>query len=695
MSDTVTVKVNGEEIEVNKNLTVLQACEQAGVEIPRFCYHERLSVAGNCRMCLVEVSPGPPKPQASCALPVQDGQEIKTHSDMAKSARHGVMEFLLINHPLDCPICDQGGECDLQDQAMAYGRGISRYDENKRAVEEKYMGPLIKTIMTRCIHCTRCVRFATEVAGVEDIGLLNRGEHAEISTLEKAVASELSGNLIDLCPVGALTSAPYAFTSRPWELKKTDSIDVSSAEGANIRIDARSNEVMRILPRLNEAVNEEWISDKARFSCDGLKYQRLDRVYVKQQGKLQEASWDTAFSMIAKRMKGNGDKIAAIAGDLQNVESLYAMRLLLDSQNVKNRDCRQDGMVLEPKNRMAYLFNSAIAGVDECDALLIIGTNPRYDAPLINARIRRNWIERSLPVAYIGNPPKGNASMTYDFEALGEDAAAIEALQAGKGAFAKLLKSAKKPMIIIGTDMLNRPDSADLLSKLAQICETYDIITDAWNGYNILHKAASRVGALDIGFVPATGGKNTNEIIKAAESGELSLLYLLGADELDFTPDEKCLVVYQGHHGDKGAAMADIILPSAAFAECDGIYVNLEGRVQMAQKCVFPKGDAREDWAIFRALSEYLGDPLPFDDLHKLRHKLFSDYPHLRHIGGLPSPKKFSHADIAKSVKKGKALNGVALSYKPFDFYQTDVIARASKTMQECSNTYGEIVNAE
>lgn len=695
MSDTVKITINDRDIEVDKSLTVLQACELVGVEIPRFCYHERLSVAGNCRMCLVEVSPGPPKPQASCALPVQEGQKINTHSPMAQSARHGVMEFLLVNHPLDCPICDQGGECDLQDQAMAYGRGISRYQENKRAVADKYMGPLIKPIMTRCIHCTRCVRFAAEVAGVEDIGLLNRGEQAEISTLEKAVHSELSGNLIDLCPVGALTSAPYAFTARSWELVKSDAIDVSSAEGANIRIDARGNEIMRVLPRLNEQVNEEWISDKARFACDGLKYQRLDRPYMKggevfkKKSTMAETSWSKAFQVIAKHVKkSSSNNIAAIAGDLQNVESLYATRLLLDSWKVESRDARQDGMVLNTTNRQNYLFNSGIDGIDECDALLIIGAEIRLDAPLINARIRRNWIERNLPIAVIG---KTTHKLHYDFKDLGDTCESLQALANGDSSYSKILKAAKKPMLIVGADLLNQAYSRQILKLIAQITDTYNMISEDWNGYNVLHKTASRVGAMDIGFVPTGKGRNASEIIKAATNGELKILYLLGADELNFEPHENCLVIYQGHHGDKGASIADIILPSAAYAECDGIYVNLEGRVQMSHRAAFPKGDAREDWAIVRALSEYTGEALPFDDLSSLRHKLFTSYPHLRHIGSKPElDNNFTAMSICKNIKRGKNLNDtISLTAKSFDFYQTNTIARASKTMQECSNSFG------
>ena len=467
--------INGQEIEVDAGLTVLQACEQAGVEIPRFCYHERLSIAGNCRMCLVEVKPGPPKPAASCALPVGDGMEVFTDTPMVKKARNGVMEFLLINHPLDCPICDQGGECDLQDQAMAYGYDGSRYDENKRAVKEKYMGPLVKTIMTRCIHCTRCIRFCAEVGGVEDIGMINRGENAEITTLEKAIQSELSGNVIDLCPVGALTSKPYAFTARSWELTKTESIDVMDAVGSNIRVDARGNEVMRVLPRLNEDVNEEWISDKTRFACDGLKRQRLDQPYLRKDGKLSPVGWPEAFAAIADKVKSVGaGKVAAIAGDLCDVESMFALKELMAKIGSPHLDCRQDGAALDASVRGSYLFNTTIAGIEDADACLIIGSNPRKEAPIINSRLRKRWLMRGFEVGVVG--PRHD--LGFDTTYLGAGPETLEAIAKGDSPFADVLKKAERPMLILGMGALARADGAAVLAAARAIAEDCGMVAD-------------------------------------------------------------------------------------------------------------------------------------------------------------------------------------------------------------------------
>ncbi len=669
------LKINGEEVEVDAGLTVLQACEQHGVEIPRFCYHERLSIAGNCRMCLVEVKPGPPKPAASCALPVAEGMEVMTDTPMVKKARNGVMEFLLINHPLDCPICDQGGECDLQDQAMAYGYDGSRYDENKRAVKEKYMGPLVKTIMTRCIHCTRCVRFVSEVAGVDDIGLINRGEGAEITTLERAIGSELSGNVIDLCPVGALTSKPYAFTARSWELTKTESIDVMDALGSNIRVDSRGNEVMRVLPRLHEDVNEEWISDKTRFACDGLRRQRLDKPYLRNEdGKLEPVTWGDAFAAIADKVKSAGaGKVAAIAGDLCDAESMYALKQLMAGIGSPNLDCRQDGAAVDASVRASYLFNSTIAGIDEADACLLIGTNPRSEAPLIAARLRKRWLQGGFTAGVVGP----QADLTFDTEYLGAGPDTLEAIRAGNHPFAETLKNAERPMLILGMGALTRPDGAAVLRAARQVAEATGMISGDWNGFNVLHTAAARVGGLDIGFVPGEGGKDTAAILDGAEGGDIKVVYLLGVDELDTTKLKNAFVIYQGHHGDAGAHAADVILPGAAYTEKNGLYVNTEGRVQAGFRASFPPGDAREDWAIIRALSEAMGDALPFDTQDALREKLRADFP------------GFLAIDTIDAAEWGDFGGSGDMQTDPFvsavpNFYMTDPISRASETMAKC-----------
>jgi NADH-quinone oxidoreductase subunit G len=670
-----TAKVNGVPVEFQPGMTVLQVAELAGEEIPRFCYHERLSIAGNCRMCLVEVKPGPPKPQASCALPAADNQEIFTNTPMVKKAREGVMEFLLINHPLDCPICDQGGECDLQDQSMGFGRDSTRYVENKRAVEEKFMGPLIKTVMTRCIQCTRCVRFISEVAGQSEIGLISRGEDVEITTyLEAAVTSELSGNVIDLCPVGALTSKPYAFEARPWELTKTESIDVMDAMGCAIRIDARGNEVMRVLPRTNDEINEEWISDKTRYACDGLMRQRLDRPYVREAGKLRPATWAEAFAAVAAKINASSpERVGVIAGDLQDAESMKAALDLFGGNGVKNLDCRQDGAKIGAGPRESWLFNSTIAGLDECDALLLVGTNPRLEAPVLNARIRKNWLWRDLKVGVVGE----RADLTYPYEHLGVGPASLGELLKAKDGFAKALTDAAKPAIIIGAGALAREDGAAVAALAAELGAKIGVAAEGWNGFNVLHTAASRVGGLDLGFIPGEGGLAAPDMVK---KGALDVLLLLGADEIDLSATD-AFVVYMGTHGDAGAHRADVILPAAAYTEKDGLYVNTEGRPQLAERAVFPKGDAREDWAILRALSERLDATLPYDTLEQLRTKLYADHP------------SFGQVDHAAT---GAALDLTAVGAKgdvsdaPFaspikDFYFTNPIARASVTMAECS----------
>lgn len=678
------LKIDGVEIEVENGLTVLQACEQAGVEIPRFCYHERLSVAGNCRMCLVEVSPGPPKPQASCALPAGEGMEVTTNSPMVEKARTGVMEFLLINHPLDCPICDQGGECDLQDQAMGYGNSGSRYTEDKRAVSEKYMGPLINTIMTRCIHCTRCVRFSTEVGGVTDMGMINRGENAEITTLEKAVSSELSGNVIDLCPVGALTSKPYSFVARPWELKKTETIDVLDAMGSNIRVDVRGNEVMRVLPRLNEDVNEEWISDKSRFSCDGLRSQRLDKPYVRNAaGKLEPASWDEAFAVISAKLSGAaGERIAAIAGDQCDAESMFALKGLMDALGSPNLDCRQDGAALDPSVRSSYLFNTGIAKAEEADICLIIGANPRWEAPLVNTRLRKGWLDGGMKISVIGP----QLDLTYDYDYLGASAATLQEIADGTHPFAAALKAAKRPMLMIGMGALSRDDGAACLAVARKIANDCGLIRDDWNGFNVLHTAAARVGGMDLGFTPGQGGCDVSGILNGASSGTIDVVYLLGADEIKMSSLDKAFVIYQGHHGDAGAHAADVILPGAAYTEKSGVYVNLEGRVQRGRRAAFPPGDAREDWTILRALSAIVGKTLPYDDLPGLRKAMHEACPHFTHIDTVEPT---SWEDFGTTGDMSTAPFKSAIE----NFYMTDPISRASKTMAACTREF--ILNAE
>jgi NADH-quinone oxidoreductase subunit G len=670
--------IDGTEIDVPADYTLLQACEAAGAEVPRFCFHERLSIAGNCRMCLVEVKGGPPKPTASCAMNVRDlrpgpnGEPpvVLTTSPMVKKAREGVMEFLLINHPLDCPICDQGGECDLQDQAMAYGVDTSRFAENKRAVEDKEIGPLVKTTMTRCIQCTRCVRFSTEVAGVTDLGLTGRGEDVEITSyLEAAMTSELQGNIIDLCPVGALTSKPYEFKARPWELTKTESVDVMDATGAAIRVDSRGSEVMRILPRLNEAVNEEWISDKTRFIFDGLKTQRLDRPFIRVNGKLQPASWQEAFAAISDKVKATMPaRIGALAGQLAAVEDMFALKSLMDSLGVSNIDARFPGSPLHPKHgRASYVFNSTIAGIEDADAIIIIGSNPRLESPVLNARIRKRYVRGNVFIGVVGE----QADLTYPYEYLG----------AGPDSFAKSVEKAltgkQKPIFVIGQGALNRADGAAVLSMVAEAARKLGVVKDGWNGFNVLHTEAALVGALDLGFVPGEGGLDTAAMLK---SGALDVLFLLGVDEV--VVPEGAFVVYQGTHGDAGAHRADVILPGAAFTEKSGLYVNTEGRVQMTNRASFPPGEAREDWAILRALSAVLGKALSFDSLSQLRKSLFVAHPHFAAINGIAVSDAGAIdvlAGLGGKVGKDAFLSPVT------DFYLTNPIARASKTMAACS----------
>lgn len=647
------VKVDGVEIEVPQGATVLQACELAGKEIPRFCYHERLSIAGNCRMCLVEVKPGPPKPQASCALPAADKQEIFTTTPMVKAAREGIMEFLLINHPLDCPICDQGGECDLQDQSVAYGRGHSRYEENKRAVTEKYMGPIVKTVMTRCIQCTRCVRFAEEVAGVEEIGAIYRGEDMQITSyLENAVKSELSGNVVDLCPVGALTSKPYAFEARPWELKKTLTIDVMDAVGTNVRLDSRGRQVLRCVPRINEDVNEEWASDKTRHAVDGLVRKRLDRPFVRRDGKLVPATWDEAFAAI--KVVDAGSSVAAVAGDLVDCETMFAAKALLAKLGSTLLEGRQTGMDYDTSSLAAVNFNTTIAGTERADVILLVGTNLRWEAPLVNTRIRKA-IKKGAKVFAIGP----ETDLTYKVEWLGADLALLGNLpEAVIEAFGK----AERPMMIVGGGALKGAHGASL-----GLVETLGLIKDGWNGYNVVHMAASRMGGLMLGYAQQGG-------INAVRDAKLG--FFLGADEVDFDHFAG-FKVYIGHHGDRGAHHADVILPGATYAEKSGTWVNLEGRVQRGEKAVFAPGDAREDWTILRALSEVLGHTLPFDTLEGLRAAMAADVPALGTLG-------LAAFDWAVPTID-RAASGTLTGYPIKDFYLTNAICRASPTMQRCS----------
>jgi NADH-quinone oxidoreductase subunit G len=676
------IVVDGIEVDVPPEYTLLQACEAAGAEVPRFCFHERLSIAGNCRMCLVELK-GAPKPVASCAWGVKDCRPgpngeppaVVTRSPMVKKAREGVMEFLLINHPLDCPICDQGGECDLQDQAMAYGVDCSRFGENKRAVEDKYIGPLVKTSMNRCIHCTRCVRFTAEVAGVGDLGAIGRGEDMEITTyLEAAMTSELQGNIADLCPVGALLPKPQSFRARPWEMTKTESIDVMDALGSAIRIDTRGREVMRILPRVNEDVNEEWISDKARHVVGGLKSQRLDRPYVRQAGRLQPVGWSQAFAAIAARLKNlPAARFGAIAGDLSCLEEMFALASLVGKIGSPHIDCRQDGTHLHPRwGRASYLFNATVAGIDQADALLIIGANPRREAPVLNARIRKRWLRGGFPIGIVGEP----ADLTYATERLGSGAATLAAMVAG-GGFAERHAKASRPLILVGQGALTGEDGANVLALAAKLALSVGATKPGWNGFSVLHTAAARPGGLDLGLVPGAGGLTARQMAKA---GALDVVFLLAADEVEIEPG--AFVIYQGSHGDRGAHRADVILPGAAYTEKSGTYVNTEGRVQRAERANFPPGEAREDWAILRALSDVIGRKLPFDSLAVLRQAMVATVPHLAALDVAP------HADPAALAALASA--GGQTGTAPFasaidDFYLTNPIARASAVLAECS----------
>ena len=681
------LKIDGVEVEVADGMSVLQACEMVGVEIPRFCYHDRLSVPANCRMCLVE-QVGAPKPVPSCAIKAAEGMDIKTTSELVHKARHGVMEFMLINHPLDCPICDQGGECDLQDQAVAYGFDRSRYNEPKRAVKDKDLGPLVKTTMTRCIHCTRCIRFGEQIGGCSELGLLGRGEDTEVGTfVETFVSSELSGNIIDVCPVGALTSKPYAFKARPWEMRKTESVDVMDAVGSNIRVDSRSNaEVMRVLPRLHEDVNEEWINDKTRFAYDGLKAQRLDRPYRRVDGKLSPASWDDALNFIQSELQNlNGSEIAAIVGDQADCEAILALKDLMTALGSGHLECRSDGASYDVSNRAHYTMNSTIAGIDQADVILLIGAMPKREATMLNARIRRAWVERKVTVGVIGE----NGDYTYPYTHIGDGPVALSNLVAGNGAFADVLKNAKNPLVIVGAGALARKDGAAIQQLSFQLATQYNVVRDDWNGYNVMQLAASRVGALDLGFVPQQAGKDLASLYAGCQSGAIKAVYVLGADNIDPAQLGNALVIYQGHHGDVVAPHADVILPGAAYTEKNALYVNTEGRVQQARQAVFPPGEAKEDWKIIRALAEkILGEAvtekLPYKSLSEVRARMAQINPVFAQIDAVAPVTGWA----VPAVKATPRFDTGAFISPVQNFYQTCAISRASVTMAKCVDAF-------
>jgi NADH-quinone oxidoreductase subunit G len=670
------VTINGKELAVKDGLSVLQACEVAGYEIPRFCYHSRLSVAGNCRMCLVEIK-GTPKPVASCSMPISDGMIVNTNTAYVKHAREGVMELLLINHPLDCPICDRGGECDLQDQAMTYGRPYSRYDEEKRAVKDKYLGPLVATHMTRCIHCTRCIRFATEIAGVEEMGTEGRGENIEVmSYVNKAVTSELSGNMIDICPVGALTSKPMAFKGRSWEFKKTESIDILDAIGSNIRIDSRELEIMRIVPRLNEGVNEEWISDKTRFSYDGLRYQRLDRPYIRVDGKLREASWEEAINMVKEKIQStSAQAIASLVGDFVDAETIIALKDLMDNLGVKNLDCRIDGSSITNSCRSHYLFNTTIEGIEKSDLCLFIGSNPRQEATIINARFRKRYLKKGFSAYALGKP---DIDFTYPVEDLGSNINSLIEIVEGKHLLSEKLSKAANPMIVIGSSVLQREDSYELLKLCQKLAEKYNMIRDDWNGFNILHTAASRVGALDLGFLPSDNGLNYKQILEAVRNKQIEVLYLVGVDSIPAEILRDTFVVYQGHHGDVGATNADVILPGAAYTEKNATYVNLEGRVQETSMALQPLYMAKEDWKIVKMLAHSLNIILHYNTLPQIRTRLEA----VNSIFGQRN--KVIKAEWSSSENyHGFSSSPIEVIMK--NYYMDNVIGKYSKIMLSCT----------
>ena len=658
--------VNNKEVEFEEGMTVLQACELAGAEIPRFCYHERLSIAGNCRMCLVEMEKSP-KPIASCAMPATDGMKIKTNTTFVDKARKGVMEFLLANHPLDCPVCDQGGECDLQDQSLFYGLDNSRFTENKRQVKEKYMGPLIKTQMTRCIHCTRCVRFATEIAGIPELGAIGRGEDTEITTyLEKSMESELSANVIDLCPVGALTSKPYAFKARPWDLKKTETIDVMDAVGSNIRVDTYGWEVMRVLPRVNESINEEWISDKTRYACDGLLKQRLDTPYIRENGRLQKSSWNEAFKILINKLKTiDPNEVAGLVGDLADLEMVYSFKSFFEKcVGSTNFECRQDRIYINPQERFNYIFNTTINGIEDSDFILLVGTNPRLEATILNARIRKTYIKKKLKIYSIGDA----GDLTYPYQNIGSNSSIIREIASGSHEISNKIKKAKKPMIIIGDSALHGELGKYVFETFKKFLTDNNLITKEWNALNILTQQAARVGAIDLG-VHSINEKDNFSFFDKLDNDKFKFIYLLGADNFNFEKKDK-FIVYQGSHGDKGAEIADIILPGAAYTEKNGLFVNLEGKLQSAYKASYPPGDAREDWIVFKDLASMMKKPIEYDNVNDLR-KIINK--HIQSKISNPFKKTYTVDFIEKNI-----------SIKPIDYYYTNSIARSSKVMNDC-----------
>lgn len=670
------VTINNKEVEVPDNSTIIQACELADVEIPRFCYHERLSIAGNCRMCLVEVEGGPPKPVASCAMPVADGMKVHTDSPMVKKAREGVMEFLLANHPLDCPICDQGGECDLQDQAYQYGHEDSEFSENKRAVKEKNLGPLIKTTMTRCIHCTRCVRFTTDVAGVPELGAVGRGETMEITSyLEKSMKSELSGNVIDLCPVGALTSKPYAFKARSWELKKTETIDVMDALGSNIRVDSRGLEIMRILPRLNEEINEEWISDKSRFVYDGLKYQRLDSAYIKKNNKLQKADLKDAIKEIVKKIKSlKGEEISALSGPLSSVEDIFALKELMKNLDSENYDCRLNNEKLNSKDRASYLFNTTIQNIEESDACLLIGVNPRKDAPVLNAKITKKSLDKNYKIGTIGV----EGDITYKYHDLGDDVLALEKILDETSDFGQILNQAKKPILILGTDAVNSSQGEKIIDLTKKIAEKYNIIQDNFNGLNFLSKSTGLINGLEVGFDKAT----KSEIIDKIKADKIKLLFLLGVDDnIDFDSIKNSFKIYIGSHGDEGAKNADIILPSLAYTEKENIYINLEGRPQQTKRVIFGPENSKSESDLIIDIASQLNINLGFKNHEELIYAIQKSLPHITKIDEITAAKYIKSDNSSSDIDKSQSIKA-----KDYDFYLTNSIARSSRILSKCSN---------
>ena len=672
----VNIKIDGVDYEVEDGLAIIQACEIAGVEVPRFCYHEKLSVAGNCRMCLVDVEDSrglSPKPVASCAMQVSEGLHIYTKSKRVKNAQEGALEFLLMNHPLDCPICDQGGECDLQDQSMAFGFGSSRFEGDKRAVESKNMGPFIKTEMTRCIHCTRCVRFSSEISGNDEIGSIGRGRDMEITTyLNQAVESELSGNVIDLCPVGALTSKPYAFSARPWELRKTETIDVMDAMGSNIRIDSKGLRVMRVLPRLNDDINEEWITDKTRFFCDGLSLQRIDKPYQRINGVLEKTSWKNALELASETLKKtNPDKIAALTGDLIDIEAIYSLKKLIDFKDIKNIDCRQDGSSISGSPER-WLFNSTFNGVEDSDGCLIIGCDLRKEAPLLNSRILRKSRNSNYKIGVIGF----KNDLTFDYNFLGEKPTIVEDILGNNSDFCNDLQSMKKPMMIIGQGALIGKEAENFLNICIEIAHKFNFVTNEWNGFNVLHSSASRAGAMSVGFLPKKNGMSTEGIRESYNNNELEVLYLLGADEINLKRNDNCFVIYQGHHGDAGAQIADVIFPATAFCEQDGLYMNTEGRVQESNRSTYPLGEAKSNWEIIYLLAKRLGHKFDFDSLSSLREKLYTDFPSMDPL------KEF--VPLSFPVRsKYKKLNGHKFEKLIDNYWRTNSIARASSNLSK------------